>query len=137
MIKIIIVFMLMVAGWYGNQLYKENKIPFISNNVTNKDIGNNIKCITEDGRILYGVVPEGTVCAKRESVNISPNLVPSYTTKSKTNKSQSIAKFNCDGRQHCSQMTTRAEAEYFIKNCSNVKMDGDNDGIPCENDSRF
>ena len=45
--------------------------------------------------------------------------------------------FSCDGRQHCSQMTSRAEAVYFIQNCPNTKMDGDNDGIPCENDSRF
>lgn len=45
--------------------------------------------------------------------------------------------FQCDGRQHCSQMTSRAEAEFFIRNCPNTKMDGDHDGVPCENDSRF
>lgn len=45
--------------------------------------------------------------------------------------------FKCDGRQYCSQMTSRAEAEFFIKNCPDTKMDGDKDGIPCENDSRF
>ncbi len=45
--------------------------------------------------------------------------------------------FSCDGRQHCSQMNSRAEAEYFLRNCPNTKMDGDHDGIPCENDSRF
>ncbi|WOX06133.1 excalibur calcium-binding domain-containing protein [Microbulbifer pacificus] len=45
--------------------------------------------------------------------------------------------FKCDGRQHCSQMTSREEAVFFIRNCPNTKMDGDNDGVPCENDSRF
>ena len=45
--------------------------------------------------------------------------------------------FRCDGRQYCSQMTSRAEAEYFTRNCPDTKMDGDHDGIPCENDSRF
>lgn len=45
--------------------------------------------------------------------------------------------FKCDGRQHCSQMNSRAEAVFFIRNCPNTKMDGDNDGEPCENDSRF
>ncbi|RUO75048.1 calcium-binding protein [Pseudidiomarina sediminum] len=45
--------------------------------------------------------------------------------------------FKCDGRTHCSQMTSRAEAEFFIRNCPGTKMDGDYDGIPCENDSRF
>ena len=43
----------------------------------------------------------------------------------------------CDGRQYCSQMTSRDEAEFFIRNCPNTKMDGDGDGIPCENDSRW
>jgi len=46
-------------------------------------------------------------------------------------------KFACDGRQYCSQMHSRAEAEFFIRNCPNTKMDGDRDGVPCENDSRF
>jgi cold shock CspA family protein len=54
-----------------------------------------------------------------------------------SNFSDSNANFSCDGRQHCSQMGSRAEAEYFIKHCPNTKMDGDRDGIPCENDSRF
>ncbi|SEA41949.1 excalibur calcium-binding domain-containing protein [Microbulbifer marinus] len=49
----------------------------------------------------------------------------------------SPAKYSCDGRRYCSQMRSREEAEFFIKNCPNTKMDGDRDGIPCENDSRF
>ena len=40
--------------------------------------------------------------------------------------------FHCDGRTHCSQMSSFAEAEFFLNNCPNVKMDGDSDGIPCE-----
>jgi hypothetical protein len=40
--------------------------------------------------------------------------------------------FRCDSRKHCSQMTSCAEAKYFLANCPNVKMDGDRDGIPCE-----
>ena len=40
--------------------------------------------------------------------------------------------FSCDGRQHCSQMTSCAEATYFSNNCPNTKMDGNNDGVPCE-----
>jgi hypothetical protein len=40
--------------------------------------------------------------------------------------------FSCDGRSYCSQMTSCAEATYFLKNCAGVKMDGDNDGVPCE-----
>lgn len=40
--------------------------------------------------------------------------------------------FQCDGRQHCSQMRSCAEATYFIRHCPNTKMDGNNDGVPCE-----
>lgn len=41
-------------------------------------------------------------------------------------------RFNCDGRTHCSQMTSCAEATYFLNNCPGTRMDGNNDGVPCE-----
>lgn len=47
-------------------------------------------------------------------------------------QSASTPSFACDGRQHCSQMTSCAEATYFIQHCPNTKMDGNHDGIPCE-----
>ncbi|WP_095054962.1 excalibur calcium-binding domain-containing protein [Pseudomonas sp. Irchel s3b2] len=40
--------------------------------------------------------------------------------------------FKCDGRKYCSQMTSCAEAKNFLQNCPGMKMDGDNDAIPCE-----
>jgi cold shock CspA family protein len=40
--------------------------------------------------------------------------------------------FSCDGRTHCSQMTSCAEATFFLKNCPGTQMDGDRDGVPCE-----
>ena len=42
------------------------------------------------------------------------------------------AGYRCDGRTHCSQMKSCAEAKFFLANCPNVEMDGDGDGIPCE-----
>jgi hypothetical protein len=42
------------------------------------------------------------------------------------------AALSFDGRTPCSQMTSCAEATYFLNNCPGVKMDGDNDGVPCE-----
>ncbi|MFB2830424.1 excalibur calcium-binding domain-containing protein [Aeromonas jandaei] len=41
--------------------------------------------------------------------------------------------YHCDGRQYCSQMTSCEEATWFLQNCPNTKMDGEGDGIPCEN----
>lgn len=45
--------------------------------------------------------------------------------------------FQCDGRTHCSQMRSLEEARWFVRNCPNTQMDGNNDGEPCENDSRW
>lgn len=45
--------------------------------------------------------------------------------------------FHCDGREYCSQMHSLEEARWFVRNCPNTKMDGDHDGEPCENDSRW
>ncbi len=42
------------------------------------------------------------------------------------------ASFRCDGRTHCSQMTSCEEATFVLRNCPGVKMDGNNDGVPCE-----
>ena len=40
--------------------------------------------------------------------------------------------FTCDGRIHCSQMTSCAEASFFLRHCPGTQMDGNNDGVPCE-----
>ena len=65
-----------------------------------------------------------------------PAVTPS-AVKPHSEPVENLQSFQCDGRVHCSQMRSRAEAEFFIKHCPNTKMDGDNDGEPCENDSRF
>jgi hypothetical protein len=40
--------------------------------------------------------------------------------------------YQCDGRTYCSEMNSCEEATYFIQICPNTKMDGDEDGVPCE-----
>jgi hypothetical protein len=47
-------------------------------------------------------------------------------------ENQTASPFKCDGRIYCSQMTSCAEATFFLKNCPGTKMDDNNDGIPCE-----
>lgn len=41
-------------------------------------------------------------------------------------------KFTCAGKTHCSEMRSCEEATFYQKNCTGTEMDGDNDGIPCE-----
>jgi len=40
--------------------------------------------------------------------------------------------YRCDGRTYCSQMRSCSEAKFFLANCPGVKMDGNRDGTPCE-----
>mgnify|MGYP001275810938 CR=1 FL=1 len=40
--------------------------------------------------------------------------------------------FRCDGRNMCSQMTSCREATLFLQNCPGMKLDGNGDGVPCE-----
>ena len=47
-------------------------------------------------------------------------------------QAQPAQNFSCDGRTMCPQMTSCAEATYFIRSCPGTKMDGDGDGVPCE-----
>lgn len=54
----------------------------------------------------------------------APAVAPAPTTR--------LSGFSCDTRKHCSQMRSCEEAKYFLANCPGVKMDGDGDGIPCE-----
>jgi hypothetical protein len=43
-----------------------------------------------------------------------------------------LTRFRCEGKTHCSQMISCDEATFYLRNCPGTKMDGDNDGIPCE-----
>jgi cold shock CspA family protein len=60
----------------------------------------------------------------------SESFVPSVAVKESTSPAHS--RYTCDGRTHCSQMTSCAEARYFLQNCPGTEMDGNHDGTPCE-----
>jgi hypothetical protein len=73
----------------------------------------------------------------QEPIVIVEDVIQEPIVEDVVTDSSPLAHFSCDGRQHCSQMTSREEAVFFIRNCPDTKMDGDRDGIPCENDSRW
>jgi hypothetical protein len=64
-------------------------------------------------------------------------LMPAAHSYNSSSESRAGAKpqrthFTCDGRTHCSQMTSCAEAKFFLANCPDVQMDGNSDNEPCE-----
>jgi len=62
----------------------------------------------------------------------APKEDPVFVSADTPTQDDASALFKCDGRTYCSQMTSCAEAKFFLNNCPNTKMDGDHDGIPCE-----
>jgi cold shock CspA family protein len=54
------------------------------------------------------------------------------STADRADQESSRSPFSCDGRTHCSQMTSCAEARYFLAHCPGAQMDGNHDGEPCE-----
>jgi len=38
----------------------------------------------------------------------------------------------CGSKNYCKEMNSCKEAQYFFNTCNLTRLDGDNDGIPCE-----
>ena len=55
-----------------------------------------------------------------------------FTSLSTASPVGSSSEFACEGKQTCTQMQSCAEATFYLQHCPNTKIDGDNDGIPCE-----
>lgn len=51
---------------------------------------------------------------------------------SEFDKPEPDSRFACEGKRHCSEMRTCAEAQFYVANCPNTLMDGDGDGRACE-----
>ena len=83
--------------------------------------------------------PETQIPAPPQVISATTNSTPTppASTNSSVFSKPIASNFSCDERLYCSQMNSLAEAEFFTRNCPNTRMDGDNDGEPCENDSRL
>lgn len=87
------------------------------------------KRIVEAQRQALGDLAEIKRSEKTEKA-LKASAMPAVTHIQPSTVSQS--QFKCDGRTHCSQMHSYEEALFFLKNCPDTKMDGNNDGEPCE-----
>lgn len=45
----------------------------------------------------------------------------------------STSSFTCGRKTYCREMTSCAEARFYLTRCGLTRIDGDGDGIPCEN----
>jgi cold shock CspA family protein len=80
------------------------------------------------GTGIYGLKQYKSYSHRLELENMRPESVLKTPTKS-TNP---LSEYKCDGRKTCSQMTSCKEATWFVNNCPGMEMDGNHDGVPCE-----
>jgi cold shock CspA family protein len=66
--------------------------------------------------------------------HLSPNSVKLFPAVESILGVEDIEEFECQGKRHCSEMTSCEEAIFYLKNCPDVEIDGDGDGIPCESE---
>lgn len=81
---------------------------------------------------LVAVIALGTFGYQRFTRSNADEATAPTTQRLVAPVSEAAVDFQCDGRAYCSQMRSCAEAKYFIRHCPGTKMDGDNDGVPCE-----
>ncbi len=125
--KILIVVVLIILAFYGYKLVQSE-----NDTTTNSII--DVATDTSTGYAFtstdFDDIPPTYVDSKPTSA--SDPILNSVVNSQPAPPVVATPSFSCDGRQHCSQMKSCAEATYFIQHCPNTKMDGNNDGIPCE-----
>lgn len=124
--NILIVLVLVILAFFGYKYFQPEWV------IADTPVANATATITANGlESIDGIRP-----TYNESVDESsaPAIAPVIKTEIATPKTviAKAASHRCDGRQHCSQMRSCAEATYFSNKCPNTKMDGNNDGVPCE-----
>lgn len=89
---------------------------------TGRGFGGVLGFIVVAGIGVYGYLQYKTRAAPMDS----------YAAEERMPAASQPSPYSCDGRTRCPQMSSCAEATYFIRNCPGTEMDGDGDGIPCE-----
>ena len=125
--KTLMVVVLLVLALVGYKILnpKNNNVNNVSDTVSTTANSERIPVNFDD----FDDIPPSYVDDNPNSASIVPTNAPITTPAPVTT---TLPTFSCDGRKHCSQMTSCSEATYFIQHCPNTKMDGNNDGVPCE-----
>lgn len=67
--------------------------------------------------------------------NINPNVNNNITQQGVEATGEPVAAsstFRCEGKTRCTEMVSKEEAQFYLQNCPEVKIDGDGDGDACE-----
>lgn len=124
---VLITCILIFAGFWG---YEQYQIQQNEKAIKVQQLIQQQQQIILDQRAAQGNLPDEVVYIPKEKPARTlpepmPQLKPAVSA-------QLSVLYQCDGRTHCSQMRSYDEAVWFLRNCPNTQMDGDNDGVPCE-----
>ena len=73
------------------------------------------------------VLAETSRYERRSGPQITP--MPRQQTPS---QGGALAGFTCGPKRYCREMTSCAEARFYLYQCGLRRLDGDSDGVPCE-----
>ena len=62
----------------------------------------------------------------------SPVMEKSSADRPPADRNAEKSVYSCQGKTRCTEMNSCAEATFYLNHCPDVKIDGDHDGIPCE-----
>lgn len=62
----------------------------------------------------------------------APALAPAPIAAPPARSSSAASSFTCGAKQYCREMSSCAEARFYLTQCGLTRLDRDNDGIPCE-----
>ena len=87
------------------------------------------KGLWADGACLVALTP--TITPTTKAIYVAPKVttVPAKTVTTQPNGGGSYV---CGTKTKCGEMSTCAEARYFLTTCGLTRLDADHDGIPCE-----
>ena len=83
------------------------------------------------GAFGYGKFTEERAAANGASTDLPASATTIAPTAAPSQR-PAVDAGRCDGRIHCAQMRSCADATWVLRHCPNTAMDGDGDGIPCE-----
>lgn len=68
--------------------------------------------------------------SSNDSLILDMSQVSNTLNASQSTQQPSI--YSCAGKTRCNQMVSCEEATFYLQNCPGTIMDGDSDGVPCE-----
>jgi cold shock CspA family protein len=84
------------------------------------------------GKYLHHVSVQPVINQGQPVINQGPPVINQEQPALAMPEALPSGTFRCDGRTYCSQMTSCTEAKFFLRNCPGTQMDGNHDGVPCE-----